>query len=150
MSTTTKTPGDVLMLAAINCQHSIEVNTIMLRADATGGTALNQLKLRLESALPRAIAKMVPSAEPIENATLNAALALARTKAKDKRAAAGFDGRSDDGGAGHLEALCSAYEAGLRGLTPVFLGEFLAQAKREADPEYAQYQRLHAKFGGKA
>lgn len=166
MSTPAKTPGDVLMLAAVDCEHSIDVRTITLRADATGGTALNQLKRRLEAGLPLAVAMMQAPVRPQrsasgareafdtilaeEPATLNAALALARADAAKIRENARLGGHYDDQGAAALERLCSAFECGLRGTAPEFMREFVTEAKRNADPEFIEYQRLHQKFGGNA
>lgn len=150
MSTTPKTPADLLLFAAIDCAHHIEDGHVTLKctANTSGHNALHQLGERLAAALPRAAAALMPPA--VSSATVVNALTLARAKAKEKRAAAGFDGRMDDGGAGHLEALCNAYQSGRRGEVPDFLTDFVAQAEREADPEWCAYQRLHAKFGGKA
>jgi hypothetical protein len=144
-----KAPADALMFAAIDCAHHIEDRQIVLKIDASKpGNALHQLTKRLETALPRAAVGIMPPAAMPE--TVAKAMELARASATARRDAAAHDGRYDDGGAGHIEALCAAYRSGLRREVPDFLSEFVTQAEREADPEYAQYQRLHAKFAGKA
>lgn len=152
MSAAAKTPADLLMFAVIDCAHHIEDGSITLKRSPTKpGNALNQLTARLEAALPRAAVGLMPAAAPrMADAPGRVALALARKAAKGMREGAAHDGHFNDGGAGHLEALCDAYEAGQRGVVPDFLRGHAEQALREADPEYAQYQRLHAKFGGKA
>lgn len=149
MSAAAKTPEDVLLFAVIDCAHHITDAQIILKYEPgkTGRDALDQLGHRLESALQAAIG-LVPSA--VASATVVQALTLAHAKAAKMREAAAHDGHHNDGGAGHLIALCNAFDAGWQHAVPEFLSEFMTQAEREADPEYAQYQRLHAKFGGKA
>lgn len=151
MSTNPKTPADVLLFAAIDCAHHIEDRQIVLKYDASKpGNALNQLTARLEAALPRAAVGIMPPVVPREPLPGRIALALARKAAKGMRDDAAHGGSMDDGGASRLESLCDAYEAGQRNAAPEFLRGFMVQAEREADPEYATYQRLHAKFGGSA
>ena len=70
---------------------------------------------------------------------------VARRDAEDVEQAAGHNGAMHDGGA--IRMLVDAWEAGLEGRVPNSLRDYATQAKREADPDWAEYQRLKAKFG---
>lgn len=84
---------------------------------------------------------------------IRVALGLCQSEAEDASSAAAFGGSMHDPG-DRLIALVGAYRAGMSGTVPDFLQRFMPEAARiakaKADPEFAQYQRLHAKFGGRA
>ena len=66
--------------------------------------------------------------------------------AEDRRTAAGYGGRYDDGGAGSLQTQVRFYQYGARGILPPEWAEYRKQAETQADPEYAEYIRLKKKF----
>jgi hypothetical protein len=90
----------------------------------------------------------------IDKAIMARVLSHLRQDAAMRRSAAGFGGRMDDGGASHIEEVCNAYESGMSGHIPAaWLGTYRSmeiEAARSADPEFAEYQRLAAKFGDKS
>ncbi len=59
---------------------------------------------------------------------------------------AGYSGSWGDGGASVLEAQVQFYRYGRDGVVPPEWQKHAEQAKKEADPDYAQYQKLKAKF----
>lgn len=59
---------------------------------------------------------------------------------------AGYSGRMDDGGARVMEEQVRYYLYGLDGVVPV---EWEREHGQKLDPEFAEYQRLHAKFKGR-
>lgn len=73
-------------------------------------------------------------------------IALILKDAEDRRTAAGYGGRFDDGGAGILQAQVQFYQYGARGILPPEWNEYRKQAETQADPEYAEYVRLKRKF----
>ncbi len=66
--------------------------------------------------------------------------------AKNRRYAAGMNGQWDDGGASDIEDQIAAFKAGLAGEVPKEWLEEAQKIKNEADPEWAEHQRLQAKF----
>lgn len=90
---------------------------------------------------------------PAQHEIIRVALGLCQSEAEDASAAASFNGSMHDPG-DRLIALVGAYRAGMAGAVPDFLQRFMPEAERiakaKADPEFALYQRLHAKFGGRA
>lgn len=74
--------------------------------------------------------------------------AIVRREGETMRENAGYGGRMDDGGGGTLIAQAEAFLAGLDRRLPASWQRYAAQATTEADPEYATYRRLRAKFGG--
>lgn len=75
--------------------------------------------------------------------------AVVRRKGGELRHSAGMNGRMDDGGGGALIAQVDAFEAGLAKRLPSGWERYAEQAKAEADPEYAEFRRLRAKFAGR-
>ena len=73
--------------------------------------------------------------------------AAVRKEAENARLDAGYDGRWDDGGARHLGELLVVWICGIEGRVPEQFKKFEQQAKKEADPEYAEWLRLQRKFG---
>ncbi len=67
-------------------------------------------------------------------------------EAHSARENAGYSGSWGDGGASVLEAQVQFYRYGRDGVVPPEWQKYADQANKEADPEYAQYQRLKAKF----
>lgn len=59
---------------------------------------------------------------------------------------AGQGGNSHDGGAARMEELSAAFQTGWRHGIPSWLESYVQQAQNEADPEWAEFQRLQAKF----
>lgn len=86
------------------------------------------------------------SAERI-TAKIRAIAAKVKADAAQKRESAGWGGRMDDGGAGHLLSMLEVWQAGLRGEIPPVFQEYAEQAEKESDPEWAEFQRLQKKFG---
>lgn len=62
---------------------------------------------------------------------------------------AGYSGAIHDGGSGVIEATVKYYRYGMLGEVPPEWQPYAAEVIAEADPEYATYQRLKAKFGAK-
>lgn len=79
---------------------------------------------------------------------LRAVAALVRRDGEKRRENAGHAGRMDDGGGGALIAQAEAFMAGLSRRLPSGWEKYARQVDREADPDYATYQHLRAKFGG--
>lgn len=84
------------------------------------------------------------------NDTIIKALRLALEDAYKKREAAAHGGEWTDGGAGHLRELVAEYNAGRNGTVPNFLKPYIEKANVQADPEYAEYERLKKKFSSGA
>lgn len=82
-----------------------------------------------------------------DRATIDRALATYREAAKTQRINAGYAGEWGDRGAGVMEQVADAYEAGLNGIIPAFLTGYVAEVERQKDPEYAEFLRLQSKFG---
>lgn len=72
-----------------------------------------------------------------------------RVKAAKLRNDAGYSGRMDDGGASTLLSNLEFWLAGLQEQIPEAFQEYADEITREADPEWAEYQRLQKKFSGK-
>jgi len=72
--------------------------------------------------------------------------ALVLKQAEDNRNSAGYGGSMTDGGASLLEAQVRFYDYGARGVIPPEWEQHAKEAKAQADPEYAEYLRLAAKF----
>lgn len=68
------------------------------------------------------------------------------TEAHNARENAGYSGSWGDGGAGILEAQVQFYRYGQQGIVPPEWQKHAEQARKEADPEYSEYQRLRGKF----
>lgn len=81
------------------------------------------------------------------NISIEQIMSIILNAAHSAREGAGFGGRWDDGGAGALETQVRFYRYGQQGIVPPEWREYAEQAKKEADPEYATYQRLQQKFG---
>lgn len=85
------------------------------------------------------------------NEAIRVALSLCQSEAEDARSSAAFGGAAHDPGAIML-ARIKAYKDGMAGVVPDFLQRFMPEAERiakaKSDPEFAEYQRLHAKFRG--
>jgi hypothetical protein len=98
-------------------------------------------------------APVVPVAM-INKAIMARVLSHLRQDAAMRRSAAAFGGRMDDGGASHIEEVCNAYESGMAGQIPAaWMSTYRSmeiEAARSSDPEFAEYQRLTAKFGDKS
>jgi len=62
--------------------------------------------------------------------------------AHGKREDAGYSGRWDDGGAGHLEDQVKFYRYGQQGVMPPEWAEY----EKLMDPEYQEFIRLQKKF----
>lgn len=73
-------------------------------------------------------------------------MGILRNEAHSAREGAGYSGRWDDGGAGRLEDQIRFFQYGLAGTLPPEWEKYKVQVLHEADPEYAQYQRLKSKF----
>jgi hypothetical protein len=76
-------------------------------------------------------------------------IALVLSDAQDRKSSAGYSGSMGDGGAGVLEAQVQFFQYGWNKTFPPEWGKYKRQAIKEADPEYAEYLRLHQKFGDK-
>ena len=74
------------------------------------------------------------------------ALTLHGEQASRNRLGAARAGSASDGGAGHMEDLALAFQTGWRHGIPSWLESYVQQAQNEADPEWAEFQRLQAKF----
>ena len=71
---------------------------------------------------------------------------LVLADAPDARESTGYSGSWGDGGAGILEAQVQFYRYGRSGILPAEWTKYARQAEVAADPEYAEYLRLHSKF----
>lgn len=80
-----------------------------------------------------------------EKKELQHIIALVLAEAQRLEMGAAHMGARDDGGAGRLEEQAKFFRAGLRGEIP----EEWKKYELRADPEYAEWQRLNKKFGGK-
>ena len=74
-------------------------------------------------------------------------LGIVLADADDRERDAGLGGRFDDGGAGALRREVEAYRCGMAREVPSTWKHYAEQLLREADPEYAEFKRLTAKFG---
>lgn len=74
---------------------------------------------------------------------------LAKADAERRRTNAAYDGAMHDGGARSILDTVEAWLCGLEGRVPQSLEAYRKMAQREADPEWAEYQRLQKKFEGK-
>ena len=72
-------------------------------------------------------------------------IALVLADAQEKRTNAGYAGAWDDGGASRIEDQVKFYRYGQRNSIP----EEWAVHAHKLDPEWAEYERLRAKFGGR-
>ena len=79
--------------------------------------------------------------------TLGQVMDLVLKEAATRRNTAAHNGEWSDGGASTLEAQVKFYRYGREGRVPPEWKEYAAQATREDDPEWAEYQRLRKKFG---
>lgn len=68
------------------------------------------------------------------------------TEAHNARESAGYGGEWGDRGASVMEAQVQFYRYGQQGVVPPEWQKHAEQARKEADPEYEQYQRLKSKF----
>ena len=75
-------------------------------------------------------------------------IGLVLADAERRRMDAGYGGHHHDGGASQTEREVSIYRAGMEGRLPAEWQAFEEQARREADPEWAEFRRLSQKFGG--
>ena len=66
--------------------------------------------------------------------------------AENHRHAAAMNGAMGDGGAAQLEKQVEAFQCGLNETVPAGWLKHATEIKNEADPEWAEYQRLQAKF----
>ena len=73
-------------------------------------------------------------------------ISVVRSEGQRLSDVAGYQGRMDDGGGGHLIELADAWEAGLRGVVPMSLRPYEKAAAQDLDPEWAEYQRLSRKL----
>ncbi len=74
---------------------------------------------------------------------------LIEREVEERRSAAGYGGdRQGDRGGTQLEHTYETWMLGLRGVIHHELLPFFEQAKKELDPEHAEYTRLKKKFGG--
>lgn len=80
---------------------------------------------------------------------LRAVAASVRREGEQMRENAAHGGLTTDGGGGALIAQAETFVAGLSRRLPSGWEKYARRVHREADPEYATYRRLHAKFGGK-
>lgn len=80
---------------------------------------------------------------------LRAVAAVVRREGEQMRDNAAYGGAMNDGGGGALIAQAEAFVAGLSQRLPSGWEKYARQAERQADPEYATYQRLRVKFGDK-
>jgi len=82
---------------------------------------------------------------------IDAVMKRVLTLADEARDAAGYNGSSHDGGARERENQVEWFVLGMRyprdGRIPKDWESAAADVARAADPEYAEYKRLHAKFG---
>lgn len=74
-------------------------------------------------------------------------VALVLAEAQEKRNSAGWSGSMSDGGAARLEEQVRFFRYGRDRVMPDEWRVFEQQVVRDSDPEYAEYQRLKAKFG---
>ena len=68
------------------------------------------------------------------------------TEAHNRRENAGFNGSMHDGGASALESEVECWIAGMINKTPNRWDSLICEMNQAADPEFATYQRLKAKF----
>jgi len=68
-------------------------------------------------------------------------------QAQEARLSAAYGGRWDDGGAQALKDQIECWRAGLENRVPDVWGAYAKAFETVSDPEYAEYQRLQAKFG---
>jgi hypothetical protein len=83
---------------------------------------------------------------------VNAIKAIVNKSAEDARNDAGYGGRHDDGGASHSLQLLEWWLDGISYAqtgTSKCYGHIIDRMKKEADVEYAEYQRLKMKFEDK-
>ncbi len=71
---------------------------------------------------------------------------IIRREANRREVDAAYSGSMIDGGAAVLRTEVDCFLAGLQGTLPERWEEFINMAELEADPEYAEYQRLKRKF----
>ena len=69
--------------------------------------------------------------------------------AENHRRAAAMNGAMGDDGAAELEKHVEAFQCGLNQTVPPCWLKYATAIKNEADPEWEEFQRLKAKFGGK-
>ncbi len=77
---------------------------------------------------------------------IEAIMAKVLAEAHQARENAGYSGSWGDGGAGVMEAQVQFYRYGRDGVIPPEWQKYAEEVRKEADPEYAQYQRLKNKF----
>jgi hypothetical protein len=77
---------------------------------------------------------------------INKVLELVLAEADTRRLNAGYAGAYGDGGATDLRKAVEYYRYGMTGELPPAWQPYADKARREADPEWAEYQRLQAKF----
>ncbi len=74
---------------------------------------------------------------------IGTALAQYRADAIAANESAGYAGAM---GCSHMLAVADAYQCGREGKTPDFLEPYIKEARRQTDPEYAEFVRLKSKF----
>ena len=79
---------------------------------------------------------------------LRGALLLALDDAEKKRMDAGYAGSMGDNGADLLQSKVAAYIHGWNHCEPSWLTPYVTEVQHELDPDFAEYTRLHKKFGG--
>ena len=79
---------------------------------------------------------------------LRGGLLLALEDAEQRRMNTAISGRTDDGGADVLQQKVAAYIHGWNHCEPSWLTPYVTEVKHELDPDFAEYSRLHKKFGG--
>lgn len=83
---------------------------------------------------------------PKKQHNLSAVMSRVLQEAKNREMDAAHGGRHDDGGATDLRTAVRYYQYGQQGVLPPEWQAFADQEARQQDPEYAEYQRLKAKF----
>jgi hypothetical protein len=81
-------------------------------------------------------------------ALIRSALEKVLEDAERKREDAGHAGSMGDNGASILEIKVDAYIKGWQQVIPNWLEDYILHVQTEADPEFAEYKRLHEKFSG--
>ena len=77
---------------------------------------------------------------------LNRAISAIMDRAEQNKEAAGYNGAYHDGGYGRTMRDIDFYRHGQSGTVPKDWLKDYKEAEKMADPEWAEYQRLRAKF----
>jgi len=92
--------------------------------------------------------RVVASTGPSDDFIAKLATAV-QAEANTKRENAGYSGSWNDGGAGALESVLNSWLVGLKREIPEMFREIAEEMVKQQDPEYQDWLRLNAKFGGK-